>query len=173
MFHLALGYPSAEEEYRIVRRTVAADFAPIAPVLSRARILRAIQLARKVHMPPEILEYAVKLCRMSRPRSPETPDSVQSYVSWGAGPRASQSLILGAKARALLQGRTEAGAADVRAVFLPAMRHRISLNYHAEADGLAPDKVLERALLTTRAPDGFRPDERSRRASRLRASERT
>jgi MoxR-like ATPase len=93
-----------------------------------------------------VIRYAMQFTRLSRNRGPDTPDFVKKYVSWGAGPRASQYLVLGAKARAVLHGRPYASTEDVRAVALPVLRHRLMTNFNAEAEGIRPDNIIQRLI---------------------------
>ncbi len=146
MFNCLLDYPSLEEEYKIVRKTVSADPAPLSVVMTKDDILRAIHWVRLVRIDERLLSACVDLARRSRPASPRAPDFVKEWVHWGAGPRAPQYLILGAKARALLYGRREVEEADIRAVAHPTLRHRLVLSFHAEADGVRPDDIVERLL---------------------------
>jgi MoxR-like ATPase len=153
LFNIWLDYPDLEDERRIVRLTTTRDAAELAPILDRQDILDHIRLVRSLSAPPRIMAYAVELARRSRPGHPRSPDFVAEWVSWGAGPRAAQALVLGGKARALLRGRTEVTAEDVRAVAPPVFRHRMILNFQAEADGVHVQDVIRRLLDTTPAPD--------------------
>ncbi|MDE2039254.1 MAG: MoxR family ATPase [Elusimicrobia bacterium] len=143
---IALDYPSLEEERRIVVETTG--FREVKPrkVLEAARVLELQELVRRVPIAPSAVELAVALARRSRPGDRSAPEAVKKWVSWGAGPRASQSLALGAKARALLAGRFAAAAEDVRAVAKPVLRHRIVLNFQAEAEGIGPDRLVDALL---------------------------
>jgi MoxR-like ATPase len=142
MFELHVGYPSKEDEERIVERTTG-DLAPeIQPVLGAEELIRLQHLVRRVPAPRVVVEAAVKLARMTRPGEALAPDAVREYVAWGAGPRASQYLVLGAKARAAMDGRSVADLEDLDAVLLPVLRHRIVLNFNAEAAGTKTDQVV-------------------------------
>jgi MoxR-like ATPase len=137
-----LGYPSAEEEGRIVRRTTSGLAPPdLEPVVSRPRLLEFQRTIAETPVRADLARYAVDLARASRPADPHAPAMVKDYVTWGAGPRAAQSLIAGARARALLRGRSEPGFDDVRALARAVFRHRLVPSYAAEADGVTPDDV--------------------------------
>ncbi len=153
MFSVYLEYPSFEEETRIVGATTAAATASVAPVLDAARILAYQELVRRVPAAGPVIEYAVRLAQSSRPASAGAPKFVRDYVAWGAGPRASQYLVLGAKARALLGGRYAASIEDVRALAPAVLQHRILTNFTAEAEGVSSREVVRR-LLETAAGDG-------------------
>ncbi|MEQ8764911.1 MAG: MoxR family ATPase [Planctomycetota bacterium] len=148
MFMIKVDYPSYEDELEIVRRTTTADHPTVSSVLSGPEILQLQELVRKVPVADSILEYAMKLVRATRLRQPETPDFITEWISWGAGPRAAQYLILGAKARALLKGRNHVNFEDVQRVAYPVLRHRIITNFSAEAEGITPDRVIDRLLET-------------------------
>jgi MoxR-like ATPase len=115
-------------------------------------VLRFHDLVRKVPVAEEMVRYAVQLAAGSRPHQPNTPDFVNEWVSWGAGTRAGQFMILGAKARALLRGRAHVTVEDIQVLAIPALRHRILLNYRAEAEGIKVDEVVKRLLAATKAP---------------------
>ena len=138
-----LDYPGLEEEKNIVRMTTGSSVAELSKALSAADVLRLQDITRRVPVSDSVIDRAVSLARMTRPQK-GTDGSVGRFVSWGAGPRASQSLVLAAKARALLMGRTAASQEDVLAVAKPVLRHRVILNFQAEAEGLTSDIVIER-----------------------------
>ena len=146
MLHIDVGYPSAADELEIVRRTTAPEGESPSAVLTRADILQLQELVRRVPVAPHVIEHAVAIVRASRPSEPSAPEIVRNHVGFGAGPRASQALILGAKARAVLSGRFAAEIEDVRALVGPIMRHRIVLNFRGEAEGVKPMQVLEAIL---------------------------
>ena len=150
MLQIEVSYPSAADELEIVRRTTAPEQQGPSAVLDRAAILELQELVRRVPVAPHVIEHAVAIARASRPEEPSAPELVRHYVAFGAGPRASQALILGAKARAVLDGRYAAEVDDVRALVGPIMRHRIVLNFLGEAEGVKPLQVLE-AILKERA----------------------
>ncbi len=142
MFELRMGYPSKEEEEAIVTMTTGAGSASLRPVLD-AETLRAMQgLVRRLPAPPVVVQYAVQLARSTRPQDPSASDTVKRYVSYGAGPRASQYLVLAAKARAAMDGRAVPDLDDVRGAALSVLRHRMVLNFQAEAEGVGAERVL-------------------------------
>jgi MoxR-like ATPase len=142
MLQIEVSYPSAEDELEIVRRTTAPEQPGPSAVLTRPEILWLQDLVRRVPVAPHVIEHAVKIVRASRPEDPSAPEIVRHYVAYGAGPRASQALILGAKARAVLGGRYAAEIEDVRALCEPIMRHRLVMNFRGEAEGVLPANVL-------------------------------
>ncbi len=142
MFELEVRYPERAEEIEIVRATTAGPEVTIEPVVSRAEVLEFQDLVRRAPVPDEIVAYAVDLARRSRPDHPQAPEAVRRYVGWGAGPRAGQFLTLGAKARALLQGRVAPDTADVRTLAGAVLRHRLVLNYEAEAARVGVGEVI-------------------------------
>lgn len=146
MFEILVDYPSEEEEFEIVRQTTLGTRPTVERVLSRTDWTELQALVRRVPVADQVVRYALQLSRLTRRTGVQEPDFIQRYVSWGAGPRASQFLILGAKARALLHGRGYVNADDVRAVAYPVLRHRLVLNFNAEADGIKPDDVIRRLL---------------------------
>ena len=157
MFNIRLGYPSYAQEMQIVRRTTSGYRASIGQLIGRDEILDLMRLVRKLAVPPQVHRYAIAIARASRPGGQEAPDFVDEWLSWGAGPRASRYMVMGAKARAMLGGRTEVTPADVRAVAHPVLRHRILTTYHAETEGMHADLIVSRLLATVPAPDGYQP----------------
>jgi MoxR-like ATPase len=148
MFNILVDYPDEEEELRIVDTTTSLERPEVRQVLTGTEIVEIQGLVRKVPVSESVLGYAVRLARASRDGSTE---GVGEYLSWGAGPRAGQYLVLGAKSRAVMQGRTTPDIEDVRAVAYPVLRHRLVTNFHAEADGVTTDELVRR-LLDTVAP---------------------
>ncbi len=148
MFDIRVDYPSPEEEFTIIDSTTSRDLAEPAAVLSGEDIVGVQSLVRSVPVAEGVLRYAVRLIRASRDR--ELPQ-IGQYLSWGAGPRAGQYLILGAKARAIMAGRTTPAVEDVQAVALPVLRHRLVTNFHAEADGVTTDELVRRLLAAVAA----------------------
>jgi len=146
MFNTFIDYPSAEEEFDIVKRTTADVTTAVAPTLNEERILALQKMVRRVPVADHVIRYALKMVRLTRPHKEQAPDFIREFVSWGAGPRASQYLVLGAKARAVLQGRFYADIDDVRRVAFPVLRHRIITNFNAEAEGVKPDDIIRRLL---------------------------
>ncbi len=146
MFNLWVDYPSLKEEEQIVKNTTSAATHSVTKVLNAAQIANLQDLVRRVPVSDNVVEYAVKLVRKTRPNSDEAPKFIKDYVSWGCGPRASQYLILGAKTRAALQGRPTPEIDDVRAVALPVLRHRLVPNFTAEADGMKAEHLVAKFL---------------------------
>ena len=151
MFHITLDYPDKASEKEIVMTTTAAYEPEIEPVITGEEVLRIQQVVRKVPIAEAIVDYAVELNRQTRPTS-ETPDFIQDWVQWGAGPRASQYLVLGAKARAILHGRYHVSYEDIKAVAVPVLRHRILTNFNAEADGITSLDIINRLLEQVQPP---------------------
>lgn len=146
MFKVKIDYPSRDEEVEIVRATTLEREEEPEVVLGADDVLRLQRLLRSIPVSDYVLYYAADLARATRPSDPSSPGFVKQYLSWGAGPRAAQYLILGAKARALLDGRANVTAADVRSVAPEVLRHRISLNFHAASEGLSADDLIARLL---------------------------
>ncbi len=144
MFNVVIGYLPEDQEVEVVTRTTARTPAPITPLFTGEDVLRFHETVRKVPIAQDVVRYAVRLAAASRPRQPGTLDFVNEWVNWGAGLRAGQYLVLGAKVRALLQGRAHVTLEDIRALALPTLRHRILLNYRAEAEGVTVESVIER-----------------------------
>jgi MoxR-like ATPase len=148
MFNTFVDYPDEEEEFQIVRRTTADEPTAVTATLSAEEILELGRIVRRVPVADHVLRYALKFTRLTRRDKGQVPDFIQDYVSWGAGPRASQYLVLGAKARAVLHGRYCVGPEDIRAVAFPVLRHRIMTNFNAEAEGIKPDDIVRRLIET-------------------------
>ena len=147
LMQVSIGYPSRDEELRIVQETTGAKAASLKKVLSAKEVTELQEIVRKVPVPDSALQTAVNLARNSRPLN-GAPEFISRWVAWGAGPRASQALILAAKARALLQGRFAVAEEDVTAVAKPILRHRLVLNFHAEAEGVRADDLIDKLLQT-------------------------
>ena len=152
MFNVVMDYLPEDDEVAVVTRTTADPPAPIQPLFTGADVLGFHGLVRKVPIAEEIVRYAVRLAAASRPHQGHSPDFINEWASWGAGTRAGQFLVLGAKVRALLQGRAHVTVADIRALAHPTLRHRILLNYRAEAEGLTVEAVIRRLLEAIPAP---------------------
>ncbi|PAW62432.1 MAG: AAA family ATPase [Opitutia bacterium Tous-C1TDCM] len=152
MFNVVMDYLPEADEVKVVTQTTAGRPAPIQPLFSGEDVLKFHDLVRKVPIAEEMVRYAVQLASASRPRQPAAPDFVNEWVSWGAGTRAAQFLVLGAKARALLAGRAHVTVEDLQALAVPVLRHRILLNYRAEAEGIRVDDVVKRLLAAIRLP---------------------
>jgi MoxR-like ATPase len=146
MFHVHVDYPDEDEEFSIVRQTTGFSQPVVSKVLSHADVTELQQFVRKVPVADHVIRYAMQFSRQTRRGRGDVPDFVQKYVTWGAGPRASQYLILGAKARAMLHGRAYATTEDVRSVAAPVLRHRILTNFNAEAEGIKPDDIVRRLI---------------------------
>ncbi|RMF65051.1 MAG: MoxR family ATPase, partial [Calditrichaeota bacterium] len=146
MFNLWVDYPSHEEEAQIVKSTTSAYQADLNVILRAEEILRLQKLVRRVPVADNVVDYAVELVRKTRPDEDGAPDFIREWLSWGAGPRASQYLILGAKTRAILEGRPTPEIADVRAVAKPVLRHRLVTNFNAEAEGVDTVEIIDRLL---------------------------
>jgi len=144
MFQVFVDYPDEEEEFQIVRQTTATSVPSVETVLTFEEIQSLQETVRKIPVADHIIRYAMQFARLTRREKGDVPDFVKQYVSWGAGPRASQFMILGAKARAMLQGRPYVTTEDVRAVAAPVLRHRIVTNFNAEADGVSADEIVRR-----------------------------
>jgi MoxR-like ATPase len=146
MFKVFIGYPSYEEEYEVVERTTANLGADVHEVLSAEDILRFQRLVRRIPAAPDVIRHALDLVRATRADEPQCPDNIKRLLTWGAGPRSVQALILGGKARAVLKGRCHVAAEDVRALAHPVLRHRIVTNFSAEAEGYTPDRIIDDVL---------------------------
>src|SRR6476661_3196210 len=146
MFMIKVGYPRREEEIEIMRRTTSTGGASIGPVLDGDQILKLQEVVRQVVVADHVFDYVADLVRATRPKERESPGFVKELLGWGAGPRACQYLILGGKARAILNGRLHVTTDDVRAVALPVLRHRLVTTFHADAEGISTDDVIKRLL---------------------------
>jgi MoxR-like ATPase len=152
MFNVVMDYLPEDDEVRVVTQTTAGRAAEISPLFTGEDVLRFHQLIRTVPVAEEIVRYAVRLAAASRPRQPGAAAFVNDWVSWGAGTRAGQFLVLGAKARALLQGRAHVAVEDIQALAYPTLRHRILLNYRAEAEGITVAEIIRRLLEAEKSP---------------------
>jgi MoxR-like ATPase len=150
MFEIGVDYPSREDELAIVKATTSAYRPAIDKVLDAEQILRLQGLVRRVPAADSVVAYAVALARASRPSAPDAAPFVKEWLSWGAGPRASQFLVLGGKARAILDGRYAVSVDDIRALAPSILRHRLVLNYRAESDGIRAPDVIARLLESVR-----------------------
>jgi len=153
MFSLHLEYPKFEEETEIVRRTTSGIEAAVDKIASNEEILAAQKVASALPVSDHVITYAVKLSAATRPNDPSAPDLTQNYIEWGAGPRASQYLILGAKTRALLQGRATPETDDVRAIAPAVLQHRIIANYRATGEGLNAQKLVRELIEIVKEPN--------------------
>ncbi len=146
MLELAVQYPARDEEEQIVETTTGDEEHPVEPVLDAEALLGTQHLVRRIPAPKPVVQAAVSLARMTRPADELAPATIKEYVSWGAGPRASQYLVLGAKARAALDGRPMADLDDVRDVALSVLRHRVVVNFAAEAAGRSAEDICEELI---------------------------
>lgn len=146
MFNLWIDYPDFENEINIVKSTTGSYQPDLTRVMSAEDIISYQQMLRNVVVADNVIEYAVRLVNLTRPTNPDAPDFIKEWINWGAGPRASQYLILGAKTRAALQGRFTPQEEDVRACAIPVMRHRIVTNFNAEAEGVQTLDIIKRLL---------------------------
>jgi MoxR-like ATPase len=146
MFNIPLGYPSYEEELEIVKSTTAIQSIELQHVVTGDQILFFQQLIRKIPVSDNVLSYAVSLVTKTRPNTPMAPANVNNYLSWGAGPRASQFLVLGAKCHAAIKGKYSPDVEDVQAIAKYVLRHRIVRNYKAEAEGISEENIIEGLL---------------------------
>ena len=148
MFNLNIEYPSTEDEVSIVRETTTPEIQSLNAVITKPEIATYQDLVRRVPVADNVVEYAVKLVGATRPNSSTAPEFIQQSVDWGAGPRASQYLVLGAKAKAILDGRPSPNINDIQSLALPILRHRVLPNFNAEAEGLKVEDILNRLLDT-------------------------
>ena len=142
MFNILVDYPTEDEELRIVQQTTAANRPQIKEVITGPQIMELQEIVRKIPIADHVIRYAMQFTRLTRQEKGTVPDFIKEYVSWGAGPRASQYLVLGAKAHAVLHGRHFATTEDILRVAAPVLRHRIITNFNAEADGIKPDDIV-------------------------------
>jgi len=149
MFKVFVKYPNFEEEFEVARRTTTTMVDTIEPVMTAEEILDLQRIVREVPISDHVIRYVLSLVRQTRVREPGVPEFIDDQVTWGAGPRAVQFLILGAKARALLEGRTHVTCEDIQALAKPVLRHRLVLSFTAESEGVTPDAVVEQILSVT------------------------
>ena len=152
MFKVVIDYPTFDEEISIAETTTSTDPVKLEPILDREAILALQRTVRKVLIGRSVTTYAVQLVRATRPGSDEAPDFVKKYLTYGAGPRACQALLLGAKAHALLDGRVHVSTEDIRYVARPVLRHRLATSFRADSDGVKPDHIVEKLFATIREP---------------------
>ena len=152
MFMVHVDYPSRDEERTIIKTTTTQTQAEPQPVLSGPDILALQQVIRRMPVSQHVVDYAVNLTRASRPTDPTAPAFVKNYLTWGAGPRAAQYLVLAAKSRALLAGRFNVSCDDVRSSAHPVMRHRLFTNFNADAEGISPDRIVDMLLAAVSEP---------------------
>ena len=146
MFNINVGYPSEDEEFQIVRLTTMNRSIELQHVLNGEEVLALQDIVRKVPVADHVIRYALQFSRLTRITEGGVPPFVKDFVSWGAGPRASQYLVLAGKARALLKGRYHVSTEDIRSVALPVLRHRVLVNYHAEAEKISSDTIVKKLI---------------------------
>ena len=152
MFMVKVGYPGKEDERTIVKNTTSDVVQDLQAVLSAADIMAIQRIVRKVPVSDHVVDYAVNLVRATRSGEKDTPDFISNWLTWGAGPRAAQYLVLGAKARAISRGRLNVSVEDVKQMAKPVLRHRIITNFNADAEGVDTDAVIEKLLTTVKEP---------------------
>jgi len=152
MLSIYIGYPNKDEERQIVMGTTQTRKVEVEPVLQAQDVIWIQNLVRQVAVSEHIVDYAVELVRCTRPKESYSPPFIQNWLAWGAGPRAAQSIILTAKARAILNGRFAVSADDIRAMCFPVLRHRIFTNFNADAEGVDVNKVIEKLIQTVPEP---------------------
>jgi len=164
MFEILVDYPEEDEEYEILRVTTAEEPGKVDEILTGDDIRRLQDIVRRVPIAEHIIRYAMEIVRKTRVQKDQAPDFVKEWITWGAGPRAGQYLILGGKARAILRGRYHVSCEDIQSVAHPVLRHRIITNFNAEAEGIKPDHIVDKLLEDTPsnesalARDGRLPD---------------
>ncbi len=155
LFDIRIGYPGADDEVAILRATTGVDNAPLSPILDAHQVRDLQRLTREIAAADAALRYAAALARATRPSGEEATALVKQYVRWGAGPRAGQALILGAKAAALFAGRPHVSPADIRRVARPVLRHRVLPNFAAEAEGVTAERIVDDLLERVSEPRGL------------------
>jgi MoxR-like ATPase len=146
MFMVMVNYPKREEELEVLRRTTGASNPKVKKVINAARILQLQEIVRRVPVGDHVYNFTLELCRTTRPNEPGAGDFVRHWLSWGAGPRAGQNMILAGKARALMRGRLYVTVEDIEAVAAPILRHRIIPNFNAEAEGITVEQIVEKII---------------------------
>ena len=152
MFNIFIDYPTKDEEHRIVKTTTYEQEADLKTVLRGTDILTIQKIVRRVPVSDHVIDYAIRLARATRRNTEDAPPFVDEWLSWGAGPRAAQYLVLGAKARAILHGRYNVTCNDIRAMAIPVLRHRIITNFNADAEGVDSVRIIKELLKTVREP---------------------
>ena len=153
MFNIQVDYPKLDEEIEIVLSTTSAREPNIRPIMSGEDVIRLQEIIRKVPTADHVVRYAVELVRSTRPNDGSCPDSIKKWISWGAGPRASQYLVLGAKARAVINGRYHISCDDIKAVAKPVLRHRVLTSFTAEADGISSLDIIDNLIKVVKIPE--------------------
>jgi MoxR-like ATPase len=152
MFHIVIEHPPEDEEYNVVRTTTAIQEPVFERPVNGPDLVAFQRLVRRVPVAEPIMRYALALVRASRPKSPNTPDSIKKWIAFGASVRAAQYLVLGGKARALTQGRYHVTYEDIRALAHPVLRHRVLTNFHAQSEGISSDTLVDRLLEAVPVP---------------------
>ena len=152
IFNIIIGYPTEEEELRVVSSTTSGDTLQPEAVTEAGEVMLFQKLVRKVPISDSVSRYVIQFVRATRPTNPDAPDFIKRYVSYGVSPRAGQYLVLGGKARALLEGRYNVSCEDVQKLATPILRHRLLLNFHAESDGITSDELVRRLIETVPVP---------------------
>src|ERR1019366_5493667 len=152
IFNIIIGYPTEEEEVRVVNTTTSGEIATPEPVTTAAEVLLFQKLVRKVPIADSVTRYVIQFVRATRPGNPEAPDFIRQYVNYGVSPRAGQYLVLCGKARALLEGRYNVSVEDIQKLAAPIMRHRLLLNFHADSDGITSDEIVPRLIEAVPTP---------------------
>jgi MoxR-like ATPase len=150
MFNVVINYLPEDDEVKVIQQTTSPQHKTIEALFTGEDVLKFHQLVRKVPVAEEIVRSAVRLAAASRPQQTGTPDFVNDWVNWGAGTRAAQFLVLGAKVRVLLQGRTHVIKEDIQVLAQPVLRHRVLLNYRAEAEGITVEQLVQRIVEHTK-----------------------
>jgi MoxR-like ATPase len=153
MMNIMVGYPTRDEEIQIIKSTTIDTTPEIKQVMTADEILRLQHIVRRVPVSEHVIEYATDLVRATRPDSPDAPQFIKDWIEWGAGPRACQYLVLGAKAHAVIDGRFNVSCSDVRAVIHPILRHRIATNFNADSEGITNEMVIDKLLENIPEPD--------------------
>jgi MoxR-like ATPase len=153
MMNVMIDYPDMQDEIEIVRRTTSPLYEQIKPILTREDVLNLQELVRAVPVAEDVIRYAVLMVGMTRPASEFAPEYVRTYVQWGAGPRACQFLVLGAKARTILEGRYAVSFDDIDALAKLVLRHRLIVNFQAESEGVRKDDIIQRLIQSARSFD--------------------
>jgi MoxR-like ATPase len=157
MFNVMIDYLPEDDEVAVVKQTTSRRPEPIEVLFTGEDVRRFHEVVQKVPIAEDVIRYAVRLAAASRPGQRHSPDFINDWVSWGAGTRAAQYVVLGAKARALLSGRNHATVDDIKSLLHPTLRHRILVGYRAEAEGISVEQVISRLLETVQPPEGLAP----------------
>ena len=146
MFNIKIGYPSHDDEVSIVKSTTSEEEKELNTIISRTDLILYQELVRRVPIADNVVNFAVELVSKTRPNSDKSSSTIKDWIDWGAGPRASQYLVLGAKAKAILDGRPAPEIDDIKAMAIPVLRHRLITNFNSEAEGLSTDDILIKLL---------------------------